>query len=83
MITAREAKIRSEFVQKSLHSEEMRIIEKAIGDAIDRGETLCSFDFFISTENKEKLERLGYTVDRRNFQDEYCTIISWWKEAAT
>ena len=83
MMTAKEAKIKSEFVQKTLHAEEMRIIEKAIGDAIDQGRNSCSLEFFISTENKEKLEILGYTVNRRNFQDEYCTMISWWKEAAT
>lgn len=80
MITAKEAKIKSEFIQKSLHAEEMQIIEKAIGDAIDKGGTSCSLDFIISTENKMKLEQLGYNVDRRSWQDECCTIISWWKE---
>lgn len=77
MITAKEAKIKSEFIKKGLYAEEMRIIEKAIGDAIDQGRNSCSLEFFISTENKEKLEILGYKVMRRNWQDEYCTMISW------
>lgn len=77
MINAREAKIKSEFVQKSLHAEEMQRIEKAIGDAIDKGETSCSLDFRISAENKTKLETLGYKVETRLWRDEDCTTIYW------
>lgn len=77
MINAREAKIKSEFVQKSLHAEEMQIIEKAIEDSIGKGKTSCSFDFIISTENKTKLEALGYKVETRFWRDEECTSIYW------
>lgn len=79
MINAIEARIKSEFVQKSLHAAEMQIIEKAIGDAIDKGEISCSLDFYISTENKTKLETLGYKVEERiRWQDELePTIITW------
>lgn len=77
MITANEAKIRSEFIQKSLYAEEMRIIEKAIGDAIDKGGTSCSLDFIINAENKTKLETLGYKVEIGFWRNEDRTIISW------
>lgn len=77
MITANEAKIKSEFIQKSLHAEEMQIIEKAIGKSIDKGETSCYLNLFINAENKTKLETLGYKVERRGWQDERCTVISW------
>ena len=77
MMTAKEAKIKSEFIQKSLHAEEMQIIEKAIGDAIDKGGTSCSLNFIISTENKTKLETLGYKVETRLWRNEDCTNIYW------
>lgn len=77
MMTAKEAKIKSEFIQKSLHAEEMQMIEKAIGDAIDKGGTSCSLDFIISAENKTKLETLGYKVETRFWLNEDYTDISW------
>jgi hypothetical protein len=77
MITAKEAKIKSEFVQKSLHAEEMKIIEKAIGESIDKGETSCSLDFIINTENQTKLKTLGYEVEIGFWRNEDRTIISW------
>lgn len=80
MIKADEARIKSEFIQKNLHAQEMQIIEKAIGYAIDKGETSCSLDFYIDTENKTKLEALGYKVERICWQKEdywETTLISW------
>ena len=80
MINAEEARKTSEFIQKNLHAQEMRIIEKAIGFAIDKGETSCSLDFYIDTENKTKLETLGYKVERICWQKEdywETTLISW------
>ena len=80
MITAEEARIKTKERQEELYQNELEKIELAINASINEGDDACYMDdVWISAKVKDTLEELGYEVKRQSFQDETCTVISWYR----
>ena len=64
MITAKEARERSDAVKLEHVKQEQKLIEKQINDAVEAGADYCSIDYYTSKTTEDWLKSLGYTVER-------------------
>lgn len=79
MITAKEAKNKSDNTLESLALAELVRIEKLINEAISKGEYSISYSPSMKAKTRQELERLGYkitiSIDPRDSWS--VTYISW------
>lgn len=78
MISAKEAREKVFNLETKRGKEQLAICEKAISDALEDNQLVCTIDIYIDDCVKDYLEKKEYTVIRYN-SAKYgpCTIIRW------
>lgn len=74
MITAKEAKVKTEKAREATGGQELSYIEKVIIKAASEGEETAWFEKPISKGVIKKLTELGYEVSSRPIQ--YCDVVT-------
>ena len=77
MITAEEARKRTETKYEQEVRSELDEIDKQILDAIDKCDTYIVIYHNIHTETANRLRDLGYSVESDSFRDEVNITIRW------
>ena len=77
MISAKEAREKSEQNKQNILNKEMAIIEEEINKAIVKGQDYTCIGSEISSRAKQILEQLGYKVERGRQYNESYTSIEW------
>ena len=78
MISAREARLRSDTAKEKLFNSKLNDIQKQIEEAISKGEHYCYYyDNTISLDIKQQLEKLGYHIETHTQYNETQYKISW------
>ena len=78
MMSAKEAREKTNKIDEDLNREQIEKIESAINLAVNNGKQGCTLNFLINSIVKIFLERqLGYTVQLGTPKNETITYISW------
>lgn len=78
MISATEARLRSEATKEELFNSELNNIQNEIEEAISEGKCYCYYyGKIINLDIKQQLENLGYHVETRTQYNETSYKISW------
>lgn len=77
MITAKEARLRSDTTKEKLFNSELNNIQNEIEKAISEGKRYCYYYSKITLDIKQQLENLGYYVETYTQYNEINYKISW------
>lgn len=77
MISAKEARLRSDDIKEKLFNSELNNIQNEIEKAISEGKSYCYYYSEITSNIKQQLENLGYYVETYTQYNETYYKISW------
>ena len=77
MISAKEARLKSDATKEKLFNSELNNIQNKIEEAISKGERYCYYYGETKLDIKQQLENLGYYVEIYTQYNETSYKISW------